>query len=301
MARSKSLPLLLLLGCLVSSALLLSGCHKRGSGEEINQQISWQTIHVAREYTDTLMPVIRQDTSLAVPAFTVSLDLLEPTAEGDAGVIADSLRSYLIACHALEGPDYEAHMSMQSYLDSVVAQGLESYISDLTRAKTMMRDDAESPTALLSFFVEEMVKSDSLTYNQADLVSVKISQYDFSGGANGATSIRSANYDLRHNAPVTVHQLFADGSEDKIDELLLSALMKSFGVDSPDALADKGVYFYEEARMGEYFYLTSEGVTFYFNPYDIAAHFVGPIELTLPYADVAGCLKDEYKQRLMTE
>lgn len=258
-------------------------------------------VHVAKEYTDTLTSRNWQDTTLSTPTYTVSLDLLEPAAEGDAGVIADSLRSYLIACHALEGPDYEAHMSMQSYLDSVVALGLGGYISDLTRAKTLMRDDAESPTALLSFFVEEMFKSDSLTYNQSDLVSVKIRQYDFSGGANGTTSIRSANYDLKHNTPVTVHQLFADGSEEKIDELLLAALMKSFGVDSPDALADKGVYFYEEAKMGEYFYLTSEGVTFYFNPYDIAAHFVGPIELTLPYADIAGCLKDEYKQRLMTE
>lgn len=298
MTRSKSLPLLLLLGSLV---LLLSGCHKRGGDGGINKQISWQMVHVAKEYTDTLTSRNWQDTTLSTPTYTVSLDLLEPAAEGDAGVIADSLRSYLIACHALEGPDYEAHMSMQSYLDSVVALGLGGYISDLTRAKTLMRDDAESPTALLSFFVEEMFKSDSLTYNQSDLVSVKISQYDFSGGANGATSIRSANYDLKHNTPVTVHQLFADGSEDKIDELLLAALMKSFGVDSPDALADKGVYFYEEAKMGEYFYLTSEGVTFYFNPYDIAAHFVGPIELTLPYADIAGCLKDEYKQRLMTE
>ena len=301
MTRSKSLPLVLLLGSLVSSALLLSGCHRSGSGEEINQQISWQTIHVAREYTDTLTPRIWQDTSLAVPAFTISLDLLEPTAEGADRQVVDSLRSYLVACHALEGPVYEPHMSMQSYLDSVVAQGLDSYVTDLARAKTLMRDDAESPTALLSFFAEEMIKSDTLTYNQADLVSVKISQYDFSGGANGATSIRSANYDLRHNTPLTIHQLFTDGSEDKVDDLLLSALMKSFGVDSPDALADKGVYFYEEAKMGEYFYLTSEGVTFYFNPYDIAAHFVGPIELTLPYADIAGCLKDEYKQRLMTE
>ncbi|WP_297129364.1 DUF3298 and DUF4163 domain-containing protein [uncultured Porphyromonas sp.] len=298
MTRSKSLPLLLLLGSLV---LLLSGCHKRGGDGGINKQISWQMVHVAKEYTDTLTSRNWQDTTLSTPTYTVSLDLLEPAAEGDAGVIADSLRSYLIACHALEGPDYEAHMSVQSYLDSVVALGLGGYISDLTRAKTLMRDDAESPTALLSFFVEEMFKSDSLTYNQSDLVSVKISQYDFSGGANGTTSIRSANYDLKHNTPVTVHQLFADGSEDKIDELLLAALMKSFGVDSPDALADKGVYFYEEAKMGEYFYLTSEGVTFYFNPYDIAAHFVGPIELTLPYADIAGCLKDEYKQRLMTE
>lgn len=298
MTRSKSLPLLLLLGSLV---LLLSGCHKRGGDGGINKQISWQMVHVAKEYTDTLTSRNWQDTTLSTPTYTVSLDLLEPAAEGDAGVIADSLRSYLITCHALEGPDYEAHMSMQSYLDSVVALGLGGYISDLTRAKTLMRDDAESPTALLSFFVEEMFKSDSLTFNQSDLVSVKISQYDFSGGANGATSIRSANYDLKHNTPVTVHQLFADGSEDKIDELLLAALMKSFGVDSPDALADKGVYFYEEAKMGEYFYLTSEGVTFYFNPYDIAAHFVGPIELTLPYADIAGCLKDEYKQRLMTE
>lgn len=298
MTRSKSLPLLLLLGSLV---LLLSACHKRGGDGGINKQISWQMVHVAKEYTDTLTSRTWQDTTLSTPTYTVSLDLLEPTAEGDAGVIADSLRSYLVACHALEGPDYETHMSMQSYLDSVVALGLGGYISDLTRAKTLMRDDAESPTALLSFFVEEMFKSDSLTYNQSDLVSVKISQYDFSGGANGATSIRSANYDLKHNTPVTVHQLFADGSEDKVDELLLATLMKSFGVDSPDALADKGVYFYEEAKMGEYFYLTSEGVTFYFNPYDIAAHFVGPIELTLPYADIAGCLKDEYKQRLMTE
>ena len=298
MTRSKSLPLLLLLGSLI---LLLSGCHKRGGEEDINQRISWQTVHVERAYTDTLTPRIRQDTTLSVPTYTVSLDLLEPTAEGDAEVIADSLRSYLVACHGLEGPAYKPHMSTQSYLDSVVARGLESYVTDLARAKTLMRDDAESPTALLYFFAEEMIKSDSLTYNQADLVSVKISQYDFSGGANGASSIRSANYDLRYNTPITVHQLFTDGSEDKVDDLLLSALMKSFGVESPDALADKGVYFYEEAKMGEYFYLTSEGVTFYFNPYDIAAHFVGPIELTLPYADIAGCLKDEYKQRLMTE
>ena len=53
MTRSKSLPLLLLLGSLI---LLLSGCHKRGGDGGINKQISWQTVHVERAYTDTLTP-----------------------------------------------------------------------------------------------------------------------------------------------------------------------------------------------------------------------------------------------------
>lgn len=284
----------------LTTALLLSGCH-RDSKKELNSEITWETVHAEKSYTDSLTAEIWRDTALTAPAFTVRLDLLSPTASGDAKIVADSLRTYLMRRHALEGPEYVAHLTVESYLDSVIDYGLKGYMEDLERAKSLMRDDAESPTALLSFFTDELIKSDSLTYNRGDLVSVKISQYAFNGGANGAASIQSGTYDLRNNAPLTVDQLFADGSEEPVNQLLLQALMTSFGVERVEELADKGVYFYEEAKMGENFYLTQEGVTFFFNPYDIAAHFVGPIELTLPYGDLSGYLKGEYYKRLTAE
>lgn len=292
-------PTLLLLG-LIASALLLTGCH-RDSNKELNGEITWETVHAEKSYTDTLTAQIWQDTALAAPAYKVRLDIMSPSAKGSKAALADSLRTYLIRRHTLEGPDYTAGLSVDSYLDSVIAYGMEGYMQDLDRAKSLMRDDAESPTALLSFFTDELIKSDSLTYNRADLVSMKISQYAFNGGANGAASIQSGTYDLRNARPVTVDLLFADGSEDPVNQLLLKALMSDFGVDAVEALADKGVYFYEEAKMGENFYLSDEGVTFFFNPYDIAAHFVGPIELTLPYSDLSGYLKDEYYKRLTAQ
>jgi len=40
--------------------------------------------------------------------------------------------------------------------------------------------------------------------------------------------------------------------------------------------------------------LTPEGVTFFYNIYEIAAYVFGPAEITLSYSDVADILKPEF-------
>lgn len=280
--------------------LLPIGCAKKKGGE-FNQQLTWTQVHAERSYTDTLTRAVWTDSDLVAPAFSVTLDLLIPTAEGEMSGVADSLRSFLIRSQGLEAPEYRPEMEVKGYLEDYIALRLVDYLDDLSRVRPLLDEETESPGTLLSFFTDELTKTDSLVYNAGDLVSLRMTQYAFIGGANGTTTIGSANYDLKHNQSLEIERLFADGSEERVNAMLLEALKVKFAVDSVEALAEKGVYFYEEAKMGPNFYLTPEGVTFYFNPYDIAAHFVGPIELTLSYTDLDDCLTDEYRKRLTAQ
>jgi hypothetical protein len=284
---------------LVAVLTLVSGCQKQKS-KELNEGLTWTDVHAEREYTDAVTAELWSDTMLPAPAFHMQLDLIAPSAKGSLADTADSLRTYLIRQHDLEGMVYWSGMSVQQYADSLISFRLGNYQEDLSRAKALMEQDGDSSALGISLFIDELILSDSLVYDHHGLISMKISQYAFIGGAHGNTTIRCATYDLKHNRPVTLDHLFVDGSADRVNQMLLDELMRSFEVDSPEALEEKGVYLVEEATMSDRFFLTEEGVTFFYNPYDIAAYFVGPIELTLPYESLRGCLADEYYKRLTT-
>jgi hypothetical protein len=66
--------------------------------------------------------------------------------------------------------------------------------------------------------------------------------------------------------------------------------MQEQKVNSREELENLGYGSTGEVAPTENFYLTKEGITFYYNVYDITPYAMGPVEIHLPYPVVAHLL-----------
>lgn len=58
-------------------------------------------------------------------------------------------------------------------------------------------------------------------------------------------------------------------------------------------LGDMGYVTTGDLTPTENFYLGKDGITFYYNVYDIAPYVMGPVKITLPYEMMQHLLSDE--------
>lgn len=109
---------------------------------------------------------------------------------------------------------------------------------------------------------------------------------EYTGGAHGLRAVTFDVYDLTTGALVPEQDLFADGSEDGLSELLflsLEAYLEREGSELDVMLSMPG--------PNGNFSVSEEGVTWCYNPYEIAPYSMGCIELTVRWADLKPYLR----------
>lgn len=100
----------------------------------------------------------------------------------------------------------------------------------------------------------------------------------FTGGAHGMYATRIHNYSLAGGYELALSDLLTPVQLNGLDTLLRNRLYDRFGVSDDAGLAEQG-FFPEEVRPTENFAVTENGITFYYNPYDIGCYALGDIEL----------------------
>lgn len=130
----------------------------------------------------------------------------------------------------------------------------------------------------------ETVLDFQITYNEKCHLSYYYDRYEYTGGAHGSTVRRSDSWCLVNAKRLRLADFFErgrDGCKVVIAEILKLADKRQ---------QEKGDLFedYQEL-IAEYFnpcsfYLTSDGITFYFQQYQIAPYSSGIIGFTLPYS-----------------
>ena len=108
---------------------------------------------------------------------------------------------------------------------------------------------------------------------------------EYTGGAHGLFGYSYTVYDLTTGAVVKEDDLFREGYEDGISELLLEKVTESLEEQS-----------FEDALMGEpypngNFSVDKDGITWYFNPYEVAVYAAGVLDATLSWTDLKPFLK----------
>lgn len=94
---------------------------------------------------------------------------------------------------------------------------------------------------------------------------------------NPATNVttRILNFDTRTGTHLTLDKLFAEGYEEKINELLIESLLKANKVGSVKELEDLGYFTSSSIYPSENFYLRANKIAFLYNPYD----GIGPYDM----------------------
>lgn len=131
----------------------------------------------------------------------------------------------------------------------------------------------------------------------ANVLSLAGSRTSYAGGAHPYSESVSVTYDLTTGAALKLSDiLFSTCTADSITPLVTNAL----------AAMEGEVYLYDdyiscvEERFGQGldvdqgWYLSEEGLCFYFSPYEIAPYAEGEILALIPYEELTGLLKDQY-------
>lgn len=123
----------------------------------------------------------------------------------------------------------------------------------------------------------------SLTYLDETKICLLLSGYEYSGGAHGMPFRTALIYDLNSGQKIETEDLF-DVTEEDFSTLFTEAFSDLIAESPGDYWADAMDYVHEEASLeNENYYLTETGVTFYFEPYVLAAYAYGYIEAEIPY------------------
>ncbi|OQP49304.1 hypothetical protein A4H97_28605 [Niastella yeongjuensis] len=148
-------------------------------------------------------------------------------------------------------------------------------------------------------------EDDPVTYDEANTVQVAyrndklltISHFNYAdgGGAHGNYGTGYINIDLIHNRKLALSDVLDTLSCAKTLRVLLEKKFRAaYEVKPTEKLSD--YLFDNEISPTENFMLTSRGIGFQYNPYAIGSYAMGEIRLYIPFKELAGCLKPEFKK-----
>ncbi len=223
----------------------------------------------------------------AKPACNLVINLAYAS-RSDDDALKDSLNARLLS--ACLGDGY-ARTTPQEAVQRYREQYVKDYRNDLEelyRKEEKEFGDADQ-RAWYSYY--KYIRGEAQFYRK-DLLVYHTRHEEYTGGAHGIYTDSFLNLDLRTLAPVRLDDLFADGYEEALTDLLWNQLMADNRVATRQELEDLGYGSTGELAPTENFYIGPKGLTFHYNVYEIAPYVMGGIEIELPYEIMSHLLDD---------
>ena len=225
----------------------------------------------------------------AKPACNLVINFAYATRSSDVK-LKDSLNTFFLS--ACFGDKYLT-MTPEEAIKKYTEKYVNDYRKDLEpmyRKDEQDKEDGASMEAWYSYY--KGIESNIQLYIK-NLLVYRIDYNEYTGGAHGIYMSSFLNMDLRTLSPVRLDDLFASDYKDALTDLLWNQLMADNKVATRQELEDLGYATTGELEPTENFYLDPEGITFYYNVYDIAPYVMGPVKITLPYEAMQHLLSDD--------
>lgn len=123
-------------------------------------------------------------------------------------------------------------------------------------------------------------------YESNKIFSYTVERYVFMGGAHGITTRMFRNFDKQTGNLLNEEDLFTENYMDNLTPLLIQNLIRqNEGMESADDL-EAASYYVESIKPNNNFYVSDEGITYVFNPYEIAPYYMGEIDILIPASEL---------------
>jgi hypothetical protein len=221
------------------------------------------------------------ETSMAAPALSWSIKTTDRTYMAKDGSVVLAVTSSLPSiANASANP---AGVKINTYFDRLAQDVLkadEQVATEAVGAYEEMGGD---------FFAWSDDLSGEVVWQNSDFASTVTSQSNYFGGAHSNTTQSSATFDLSSGEVVPLTSFF------KITATQVTNRIVDLVYEQTSTLKDEsGILLYDcdeatirEALKLENYYLASQGLVVFFQPYDIAPYAAGLPEFTIPYARLA--------------
>ncbi len=141
----------------------------------------------------------------------------------------------------------------------------------------------------LSLNNEYMINITTVPQNDGRIYSCVIEEYSYMGGAHGVQNFQCRSYDLAYGNRLTERDLFSDGYEQPLTDLLIKHIEQA-AQEAGHSIAD---YWTDDIAPNGNFTVHDNGLRYVFNPYEIAPYAIGETVVDLPFEELQGLLKDD--------
>lgn len=213
------------------------------------------------------------------PACQLSIDF---TFVSNANTIGakDSLNAYILS--ALFGKKYQ-QLSPQEAMEGYAKEYVTNYRADLEPMIQKDIDNHIDKDQLTAWYSYEQELKGSIETYKGMLLSYCTYKNEYSGGPHGMYTTEFTNLNLSTLQPILLDELFVEDYQETLTELLWYQLALDNGVETRDELEEMGYATTGELAPTENFYISEDGITFYYNVYEIAPYSMGPTQITLSY------------------
>jgi hypothetical protein len=185
-------------------------------------------------------------------------------------------------------PTPAARESLQAFIldfvlrrtdDTLRAPSVEAVIQDFLDSYEGFRRDY--PDAGQGWEVDRQV---AILPSPVGICSIEAREFQYTGGAHPNTSIRLASFDVRSGRRLTLSDLLHPGFGARLDSLGEQAFRAARELPADSSIADSGFWFEGgRFRLPPGFAVTSDGLRFYFNAYEVAPYALGPTDFLIPF------------------
>ena len=189
-------------------------------------------------------------------------------------------------------------MRPQQAIEAYAAMKHNEYIQNNLPLLQEWAIDHEDESFGATLFNEELIISAAPIGNGLPLTNIPslwsyaMDVYEYTGGAHGNRYLLIQNYDLQTGDAVSEQDLFIDDYYEQLKTLLLEALIAQ--TDEAETKKDLRRLGYSVADVvpNENFYVTDEGITYVYNPYEIAPYAIGCIQISLSWDSIRHLLRN---------
>ena len=208
----------------------------------------------------------------------------------------DSINAYLLS--ALFGKKYQ-QLSPQEAMEGYAKEYVTNYRADLEPMIQKDIDNHIDKDQLTAWYSYEQELKGSIETYKGMLLSYCTYKNEYSGGPHGMYTTEFTNLNLSTIQPILLDELFVEDYQETLTELLWYQLALDNGVETRDELEEMGYATTGELAPTENFYISEDGITFYYNVYEIAPYSMGPTQITLSYDMLEYILN--YENKLVNE
>lgn len=117
----------------------------------------------------------------------------------------------------------------------------------------------------------------------------------YEGGAHSTNQLIPINFEAKTGQRLRLDDIFVDGYEPELTNILLQALKEKTGMKTMAQLQDIGYLKSMSMYPTENFILGDETITFVYNPSEIASYDIGATELIIPYSSLVKIIRNSFE------
>lgn len=171
---------------------------------------------------------------------------------------------------------------------------LEQYLREVRSEYLFGADSLGFSAEELADMKSKLILANSITYHDDHIITMQKELYTYSSGAaHGLHGVGNYTIDRKSKDVISEGDLFIDGYEAELNKVLQRALLKSLGRKNAQEVEKEDGFSITDLSGNDNFRLDAKGMTYTYNPYEIAPYAMGVIEFFVPYEEVRHLLRPQ--------